>query len=333
MRFSILVVVLTWLISLKSSSTALDPALEDAWRDWKGTHEKEYAEGEESFRRDIWERNLRMIQEHNREADLGKHTYWLGMNHLGDLTHEEVNQRLSSFQLDGADQLTGNVTFFQASANLQLPKKVDWRTKGYVTAVKDQGDCRSCWAFSATGALEALHFKETRKLVSLSEQNLVDCSKKPNNGCRGGSPCTAFEYVMNQGINSEEDYPYDGKVGNCRYNPRTFTSTCGSIKRIERKDESSLAQAVATAGPISVGLDGRANHFHFYKSGIFSCPWHGVVVLNHAMLIVGYGRHKNTDFWIVKNSWSTSWGEDGYMRLEKGSNTCGIADLACYPIK
>uniref|UniRef100_A0A8C6VIF1 Cathepsin L n=1 Tax=Naja naja TaxID=35670 RepID=A0A8C6VIF1_NAJNA len=166
---------------------------------------------EESFRRAVWEENLQMIQDHNRQADRGKYTYKLGMNHFGDLTNEEFNKRLNCLLPDMNHATPKKVVMFKSSENPQIPIGVDWRAKGAVTEVKDQGDCGSCWAFSATGALEGMHFKETGKLVSLSEQNLVDCSEE-NYGCGGGEMPQAFEYVQAGGISSEENYPYDGMV-------------------------------------------------------------------------------------------------------------------------
>ncbi|XP_063003379.1 procathepsin L-like [Elgaria multicarinata webbii] len=331
------VMALTWLVfARKTLSAPLDPTLERIWRDWKSTHVKKYLEGEDAFRRAVWEENLQMIEQHNREASVGKHTYWLGMNQFGDLTNEEFNQRLNGFRPHLAGQDGSNVTWLQESATMTVPKQVDWRTKGYVTPVKDQGNCGSCWAFSATGALEGLHFKRTGKLVSLSEQNLIDCSDKQRNyGCEGGNASRAFGYVLaNGGINSERSYPYKGKKGECRYNPAQVAAKCTSIENVPKGNERALEQAVAKFGPVSVALDSRSKQFQFYKSGIFYSPWGGDV-LNHAMLVVGYITSrkggKSKDYWILKNSWSQNWGEKGYMRLAKGSNQCGVANGACYP--
>ncbi|XP_063147040.1 procathepsin L-like [Candoia aspera] len=331
---SIPVVALAWLVSLRTLSVALDPTLEGTWRDWKATHSKEYAEEEEAFRRAVWEENLRMIQDHNSQADLGKHTYRLGMNHFGDLTNEETNEKLNCFRPDLDDVAQKNVVMFTASENLQIPDSVDWRAKGYVTEVKDQGECGSCWSFSATGALEAMHFKKTGKLVSLSEQNLIDCSvNQGTSGCEGGWMHEAFEYVQKQGgINSEKSYPYDGKDDySCRYDPENSVTGCSSVGLILTGDEEGLQQAVGTVGPVSVAVDARSSEFHFYKSGIFKNPWLGDPYLTHAVLMVGYNS-SGSKYWILKNSWSSSWGDQGYMFLAQGSNQCGIANMACYPI-
>uniref|UniRef100_A0ABM5EM81 Procathepsin L-like isoform X1 n=1 Tax=Pogona vitticeps TaxID=103695 RepID=A0ABM5EM81_9SAUR len=321
------------LVALLRVSAALDPARDMAWEDWKSLHGKAYLEGEEASRRVVWEENLRMIEQHNWEASQGKHTYWLGMNHFGDLTNEEFNQ-MNSFLLDEVELAVGNVSFFHKSATERVPRNVDWREKGYVTRVKNQGRCKSCWAFSATGALENLHFKKTGQRVSLSEQNLVDCSRdQGNHGCCGGKVWKAFEYVrQNGGLSLEQDYPYRGKDGICCRNVKKIGIKISGFRRVPQGNEKALEHAVAKFGPVSVGINFNGKKFQFYKSGIFSADCgHGK--LRHAVLVVGYEEKKvRKSYWIVKNSWSEKWGVKGYLYLEKGSNLCGIANEAYYPV-
>ncbi|XP_040393450.1 procathepsin L-like isoform X3 [Cygnus olor] len=195
------------LLALLGCTAALDLALEEAWEGWKSLYAKEYTREAEAVRREVWEKNLRRIEQHNREEARGQHTFRLAMNHYGDMTDEEFNQLLNGFTPAWQEE---PVLLFQASAALKTPAEVDWRAKGYVTPVKNQGHCGSCWAFSATGALEGLVFNQTGKLVVLSEQNLIDCSRKlGNNGCHGGYMTRAFQYVHeNGGLNSEHIYPY-----------------------------------------------------------------------------------------------------------------------------
>ncbi|XP_068776119.1 procathepsin L-like isoform X4 [Struthio camelus] len=250
------------LVASLGCAAALDPALEEAWRGWKSLHAKEYPEEAEAVRREVWEKNLRRIEEHNR----GKHAFRLGMNHYGDLTDEEFNQLLNGF---GPGRQQAPRPLFQASAALKTPAEVDWRAKGYVTPVKNQGHCGSCWAFSATGALEGLVFNRTGKLVVLSEQNLIDCSRKlGNEGCGGGYVTRAFQYVHdNGGLNSEHVYPYLGTdASSCRYNPRDRAANCSAIWLVAPGSEAALEQAVAAVGPVSVAVDASSFHFHFYKS-------------------------------------------------------------------
>ncbi|XP_027759430.1 cathepsin L1-like isoform X2 [Empidonax traillii] len=329
-----LAVTLGVLLALLGCAAAPDPTLEEAWEEWKSLYAREYPGEDETFRREIWEKNLRHIQRHNREEAQGKHSYRLAMNHFGDLTNEEFNRLLNGFTPAQHEELR---PVFRASATLKTPASVDWRAKGYVTPVKNQGLCGSCWAFSATGALEGLMFKRTGKLVVLSEQNLIDCTRQlGNHGCRGGHMDRAFQYVRdNGGLNSESFYPYTGMDNSCcRYNPRDKAANCSGFGRVAQGSEEALAQAVATVGPVSVAVD--ASSFRFYSSGIFGCG-SGNRSTNHAMLAVGYGTARvgghNLSYWILKNSWAKTWGEQGYMTLLKDAgNQCGVANQASYPL-
>jgi len=223
---------------------------------------------------------------------------------------------------------------YVAPANVQLPDAVDWRTKGYVTEVKDQGQCGSCWAFSSTGSLEGQNFATTGQLVSLSEQNLVDCSRCVGNmGCYGGWMNLAFWYIqLNDGIDTETTYPYFGVDQTCSFNPDNIGATDTGYIEIAEEDENALQSAIATVGPISVAIDASHSSFQLYRSGVYddaSCTEAGI---DHAVLAVGYDSLNGQDYYIVKNSWGTSWGNEGYIYMSRNKNNqCGIATLACYP--
>uniref|UniRef100_A0A665U3T7 Cathepsin S-like n=1 Tax=Echeneis naucrates TaxID=173247 RepID=A0A665U3T7_ECHNA len=286
---------------------------------------------EELGRRQIWEKNLELINVHNLEASLGLHTYELAMNHLGDLTTEEV-----------MGTLTGTIVpydlernpFSLNELNATLPVSLDWREKGLVTEVKMQGSCGSCWAFSAVGALEGQLKRSTGVLMSLSPQNLVDCSRKyGNRGCDGGFMTNAFQYVIkNRGIDSDAAYPYTGMVGYCKYNPDYLAAKCSKYALLPKGDELVLKAALATIGPISVAIDASRPKFIFYRHGVYTdhkCS-HDV---NHGVLAVGYGNERGHDYWLVKNSWGTNYGDEGYVKMARNrDNHCGIALYACYPI-
>ncbi|MGH0173542.1 UNVERIFIED_CONTAM: hypothetical protein FKN15_069056 [Acipenser sinensis] len=260
---------------------------------------------------------------------------WQDWKGLHGKQYSETDQEFNKMNGFRPDPELRKLPVFNSTGSPVPPTSIDWRGKGYVTRVKDQGTkCGSCWAFSATGALEGQHIKKTGRLVSLSEQNLVDCTteyKYRNCGCHGGFVNIAFQYVIDHGITSEQSYPYTGEDDQpCRYTEQQKVTSISDFKRTEYKDEKSLRDAVGTVGPISVSVD--ASTFKLYKSGIYFNPACTQSV-NHAVLAVGYGKEGNDTFWILKNSWGLDWGENGYMRLAKDKdNHCGIANQAFYPI-
>jgi cathepsin L len=258
---------------------------ENEWTLFKRVHEKQYNSiEEETTRRAIWEANVAKINTHNLEADLGLHTYTLGMNRFGDLTSEEFRQQMNGLKVSvNAERNTFDRHTFLAPSNVVIPAAVDWRKEGYVTPVKDQGQCGSCWAFSATGSLEGQHFAKTKKLVSLSEQNLVDCSNKFGNmGCNGGLMDSAFQYIKaNDGIDTEPSYPYEARNGQCRFKKADVGATDTGFVDIKPKNETDLEIAIATVGPISVAIDASHGSFQLYKSGIYNEPACSPTQLDH----------------------------------------------------
>merc|ERR1711962_1120289 len=311
-RVRMRVILITAILLL---SVLAHPDYSDSWEEFKDKYNKEYeTDEEETQRAGVWSDNLDMIRAHNIQADHGQHSFYLGENEFADMTSDVSD----------------------------LPTEVDWRTKDIVTDVKDQKQCGSCWAFSATGSMEGQHALKTKKLVSLSEQNLVDCSmKEGNHGCFGGLPDYAFKYVKdNGGIDTEASYPYTAKNGKkCLYNATTSGANLPSWVDVVKGSEADLQKAVATVGPISVGIDASRPTFHFYKKGVYHDKHCSNHFLDHGVLAVGYGTAKSEDgkhskdFWLVKNSWGKTWGMDGYINMARNKkNACGIATMASYPV-
>jgi hypothetical protein len=206
---------------------------------------------------------------------------------------------------------------------------IDWRTKGAVTPVKNQGECGADWAFSATGAAEGSWQIAKGQLTSLSEQQLVDCSGAYGNfGCNGGDPSRALDYLVPRGAESEAAYPYTARDGACKYSAPRVAAKFQSVQRVPPGDESTLRSAVANNGPVSVILN-VGPWFQQYHAGIANPTGCGVDY--QAVLIVGFESTGSTPYWIVKNSWGTSWGEQGYIRIAMNQNKCGIADFAVFP--
>ncbi|KAM4644295.1 cathepsin K isoform 2-T2 [Amazona ochrocephala] len=306
--------------------------LDAQWDLWKKTHRKQYnGKADEVARRLIWEKNLKYINTHNLEHALGVHTFELAMNHLGDMTSEEVVRTMTGLKVPRGHP-HHNETLYVPDWTERAPAAVDWRRKGYVTPVKNQGQCGSCWAFSSVGALEGQLKRRTGKLLSLSPQNLVDCVAS-NDGCGGGYMTNAFEYVrQNRGIDSEDAYPYIGQDQSCMYSPTGKAAKCRGYRKIPEGNEKALKRAVARIGPVSVGIDASLPSFQFYSRGVYYDESCNAQNINHAVLAVGYGTQKGTKHWIIKNSWGEEWGNKGYVLLARNmNNACGIANLASFP--
>ncbi|XP_064645191.1 procathepsin L-like [Lineus longissimus] len=321
------------LFGIAFSATLLYKTSDDDWEAFKTTYSKKYTSGaEENVRQVVWRQNLKEIERHNLEADLGQHTFWMGLNEYSDWTTEEYKKYLNGFKgLSGA--FPNNTKHF-VNPGTAAPATVDWRSQGYVTPIKNQGQCGSCWAFSTTGTLEGQHFKKTGRLVSLSEQNLVDCAWPE--GCAGCNGCWqryAMEYIKtNPGVDTETCYPYHAKNGNCHFNPQCVGAELTGYVAIRQNDENDLKSATASIGPIAISIDASHSSFQQYRSGVYYESQCSSKSLDHAVLVVGYGTDNGSDYWLVKNSWGTTWGDNGYIKMARNrDNNCGVASYATYP--
>ncbi|XP_036449150.1 cathepsin L1-like [Colossoma macropomum] len=332
-RMRVLLAVSALVVVAGAASVSLE---DQEFHTWKLKFGKSYGSVEEETQHKMmWLDNRKLVLEHNILADQGIKSYRLGMNRFADMDNQEYQQMfkgcLGSLKECEIDNAT---TFFQPVEGAALPRTVDWRKKGYVTEVKDQCHCMACWAFSA-GALEGQMFKKKRKLVSLSVQQLVDCSWYfGNHGCKGGWPHWAFKYIKSSGgLETASAYPYQAKEGKCRYDNQRAWAKCSNYKRVRPK-EKALKNAVATVGPISVAIDASQHSFQLYESGVYDEPNCSSTNLTHAVLAVGYGTAKSRkDYWLIKNSWGTVWGDKGYIKMSRNKrNQCGIATYAYYPV-
>jgi len=306
------------------------------WENYKATFNKSYSSVlEEVYRRAKFAENLKRITEHNEKHQQGLVSYKLGLNKYSDEDVRVLKRQRNGFQMSFETPISD---FSYTEADLKnLPESVDWRAKGWVTPVKDQGQCGSCWAFSTVASIEGQHANVTGKLVSLSEQQLVDCSFLIylNFGCYGGQMSRAFTYVQHsKGLDTEASYPYKAKYEwGCKASSGTVGAKISGHISLPRGDENALKVAVANIGPISVAIDANHDGFMHYSSGVFSESSCSTLMLDHGVTVVGYGTENGTDYWLVKNSWGETWGEAGYVKMARNKgNMCGIASSAAYPI-
>jgi len=322
------------------ATTPSKAVLED-WEAWKQQHGKSYSTNsnakaelgelnevnhEESFRMKVWMENKAAIEKHNKEFEEGVHTFNLALNRFSDLSSSEFSSMMNGFRPKACPDEALESTDF---AN--VPESKDWRKEGAVTPVKDQTpNCGSCWAFSTTGAVEGAYFIKHKKLVSLSEQQLVDCVAGGTYTCEhGGIPYWALEYIKDRGIETEESYPYEALNGQCRYDQNKIAVRVQNVRGVPSGNEEALKAAVAK-GPVSVGIDSY-DAFQHYNNGIISTSSCNAEATDHGVLVVGYGNEGGKDFWLIKNSWSEQWGEEGYFRLARNENNmCGVASYATY---
>eukprot|EP00123_Amoebidium_parasiticum_P015166 comp22820_c0_seq1/m.35838 comp22820_c0_seq1/g.35838 ORF comp22820_c0_seq1/g.35838 comp22820_c0_seq1/m.35838 type:complete len:568 (-) comp22820_c0_seq1:537-2240(-) len=308
----------------------------DKFHSFMNKHKKEYEVGSEeySLRHKHFRTNLRKINNMNRQAT--GVTY--GFNHLADMSLEE-RRRLNGYRPKKANSQDAGANDMPESVHVisgkKLPEQVDWRHSGAVSPVKDQGKCGSCWTFSATQAIESAWYLATGDLFVLSPQQLVDCAwSEGNSGCDGGDEVDAMKYVHKVGgLMRERDYRYTGEDGYCVFNSSMAAARVHKVVRIPKGDEHAMRDALATAGPVSIAFDASRDTLSFYSSGVYYDKECSSEDLDHAVVVVGYGTENGKDYWLVKNSWSTYWGDMGYVKIARNRhNHCGVATSAAYAV-
>jgi C1A family cysteine protease len=289
--------------------------LQTQFVEWVNQYSKLYSTEELFSRYNTFKFNLDIINEHN----AGNHTFTLGLNEFSDMTNEEFVSVMAQRFPDASNEARETVEVLG-----DVPNDVDWRSKGIVNPVKNQGQCGSCWAFSATAAVEGFHAQKTGKLLSLSEQQIVDCCHdQGSSGCNGGQETAAVAWVGKQGGQClGSDYPYTARAGTCK----TTCTKQGKVNGVKRiSGENALITAIDTT-VVTVAVCASGSQWQSYKSGVmdFACA----KSLNHAILAVGYAPN----YYIVRNSWGASWGQQGYVMMVRGKNLCGIGQEPSYPI-
>jgi len=304
-----------------ASATSFE-ALSTMWSAWKNHHNKGYTAGEEAARFAIFADNYHKIERLNAQDGDVKYA----VNKFADLTaHEFKVQYASSGFAETDKKLVAEKT--KRTIVGGLPDEVDWRNKGAVTPVKDQGQCGSCWTFSTTGVIEGFYFLNNGKLLSFSEQQIVDCDTDTNEGCNGGWPYLAVQYAAQNGLELESDYPYTAEDGDCNYDKSKTTQVAGGYSFVTANSTDELKAALVNS-PVSVLIEADQDSFQFYSSGVLKAGCGAN--LDHAVLAVGYQKVGLLEAFIVKNSWGTTWGDDGYIYIwtdgkeNQGQGVCGI---------
>lgn len=291
---------------------------------WIKEHKKTYkTPNEYIYRFKLFQQTLRKIEAH-RQDDTALHT--LGLNEFSDFSNKEFLAKYTGFKISKEKR-----NFKYISALPQGPNSYfDWRPRGVVSKIRSQGRCGSCWAFSAIASVEAAYAISRKQLISFSEQQLIDCTPSyGNHGCNGGSINYSFNYIKDKGSQYRATYKYTGKQGTCKYNPAKTVIKNRGLYNVPKNNDLQLGYAVSkTVVSIAIDSSGIMN----YRSGIFNgkCG----TALNHCMNIVGFGAQQGIRYWIVRNSWGASWGEQGYIRMirQSGAGKCGINLAASYPV-
>jgi hypothetical protein len=318
-------IVAALLFAVALSAAVPDSVYQDAFVSWMQKFGKSYAPEEFFYRYNTFKSNYDFVERHN----AGNYTWSVELNKFADLSIGEFKNIYLGYKPE-LSRSGNHISLYDMKVGAYPTGSLDWVAKGAVTGIKDQGQCGSCWAFSTTGGVEGVVQLRHGHLTSLSEQELVDCGGSYGNaGCNGGLMDNAFKYVEAKGLCTESAYPYTAKDGTCKSTSCT-ASTDSKITSYKDVTHTENALGAAVDGqPISIAIEADQSGFQLYKTGVF-CGVCGTN-LDHGVLLVGYGTSSGTDYWKVKNSWGTSWGEAGYILMCRNKNECGLSDQPSYP--
>jgi len=328
MKFAILLIVLGVVVASASPAFLHEHEYQSMFTKWMVEYNKRYDLDSIFVRYKVWKENLNYIHDSNQR----NRSYTLAMNKFGDLTTEEFRS-VYTMTVTEHDDRTRTLEPTRIHHDLKPVTddgSLSWISQGFVTDIKDQQQCGSCWSFSSTGALEFLTARNGG-LTPLSEQCLIDCSSA-NNGCTSGWPYVAYEFVKASGIASEAAYPYIAAVGTCQPYDSVLTNV-GSWVQVEQNSEDAMMSAIQTQ-TLSILLCGEQKPFQYYAGGVLDTDDGDCgTVLDHAVLLVGYGTDPQTSkqYWTIKNSWGSGWGESGYIRIVRGKNECNLSANPTYP--
>ncbi|XP_020088824.1 fruit bromelain-like [Ananas comosus] len=332
-RFQVLFLFLflsvLWASPLASRGEA-DDSMMKRFDEWMADFGRVYSDDAEKMRRfEIFKDNVNRIEAFNRR---GGNSYTLGINQFADMTNDEIVAQHVGLSLPlNMTNLEPSVSFEDVNMSA-IPQSIDWRDYGAVTPVKNQGTCGSCWAFSSIATVEGIYKIKTGQLISLSEQEVLDCTV--SNACTSGWVHKAYEFIIaNKGVTTEANYPYVGYKGTCRNNKPNAAYITGYQYVQPSYDERAIMYAVANQ-PTVIAIDASSYYFNYYNGGIFKGPC-GTNIF-HAVTVVGYGQDSSTGdkYWIIKNSWGNRWGENGYVRMLRDTaypGLCGLASYGIYP--